>query len=78
MSKCLNCGSTDKTFVVIKKDITTHYDCITMKNDYVLEFVITKMCSNCGNVEETRITRKISDKVLNRICREIVYELEEI
>ena len=66
-----------KTFVVIKKDITTQYNCITMQKDYVLDFVIRKMCDNCGNIEEEHITRIISDKVLNRICREAVYELED-
>ena len=77
MSKCSNCGSMQKTFVVIKKDITTQYNCITMQKDYVLDFVIRKMCDNCGNIEEEHITRIISDKVLNRICREAVYELED-
>ena len=78
MTSCSNCGSVEKSFVVIKKAITTHYNCITMKNDYMLDFVIRKMCNNCGNVEEEHITRNINDKVLDRICRETVYELELI
>ena len=78
MTKCSNCGSMKKTFVVIKKDIITRYNCIAMKKDYVLDFVIRKMCEDCGNVEEEHITRIISDKVLNMICRETLYELEGI
>ena len=78
MTKCSNCGATEKTFVVVKRDIITQYNASTMKNDYMLDFVIRKMCSNCGNIQETRITRNISDKVLNRMCREVVYELEDV
>lgn len=83
MNKCSKCGLTEKAFAILSQKIITETERAPLKfgrtaliPTYELDFYVRIMCTNCGNIEDKHITKVLTKKELNNLCKEVVYDTE--